>query len=85
VDADDLDLVSVNDLADAENLAYLVNYDTVYGRYRSVVGSEPGVLLIESQKIPVYSPKPIQRSCRGASSRSTSSWSAPARSGTSKT
>ena len=55
VDADDLDLVAVNDLADAENLAYLVNYDTVYGRYRSVVGSEPGVLLVEGQKIPVFS------------------------------
>jgi glyceraldehyde 3-phosphate dehydrogenase len=55
VDADDLDLVAVNDLADAENLAYLINYDTVYGRYRSVVGSEPDVLLIEGRKIPVFS------------------------------
>ena len=27
-----LDLVAVNDLADADNLAYLLTYDTVYGR-----------------------------------------------------
>ena len=34
MESDDLDLVAVNDLADAENLAYLINYDTVYGRYQ---------------------------------------------------
>src|ERR1700757_1412652 len=29
----DLDIVAINDLGDAENLAYLLKYDTVYGRY----------------------------------------------------
>ena len=33
LDADGLDLVAVNDIADADNLAYLIKYDTVYGRY----------------------------------------------------
>ena len=28
-----LNLVAVNDLADAETLAYLLKHDTVYGRY----------------------------------------------------
>ncbi len=84
VESDDLDLVAVNDLADAENLAYLINYDTVYGRYQSVVRSEANTLLIDGQRIPV-SPKPIRRTCRGASSGSTSYSSAPARSGASRT
>jgi glyceraldehyde 3-phosphate dehydrogenase len=33
LDTDGLDLVAVNDIASADNLAYLRTYDTVYGRY----------------------------------------------------
>lgn len=55
VESDDLELVAVNDLADAENLAYLLNFDTVYGRYRSVVRSEGNTLLIDGRRIPVFS------------------------------
>lgn len=55
VESDDLDLVAVNDLADAENLAYLLNFDTVYGRYRSFVRSEGNTLLIDGRRIPVFS------------------------------
>jgi glyceraldehyde-3-phosphate dehydrogenase/erythrose-4-phosphate dehydrogenase len=31
-----LEVVAVNDLADVENLAYLLRFDTVYGRYPPV-------------------------------------------------
>ena len=55
VESDDLDLVAVNDLADAENLAYLLNFDTVYGRYRSVVRSEGNTLVVDGRRIPVFS------------------------------
>jgi glyceraldehyde 3-phosphate dehydrogenase len=55
VESDDLELVAVNDLADAENLAYLLNFDTVYGRYRSVVRSEGNTLVIDGRRIPVFS------------------------------
>ena len=30
----DLELVAVNDLMSLDNLVYLLNYDTVYGRYK---------------------------------------------------
>ncbi|MGB7913522.1 MAG: glyceraldehyde 3-phosphate dehydrogenase NAD-binding domain-containing protein, partial [Desulfobaccales bacterium] len=30
----ELELVAVNDLMPIDNLVYLLNYDTVYGRYR---------------------------------------------------
>jgi glyceraldehyde 3-phosphate dehydrogenase len=55
VESDDLDVVAVNDLADAENLAYLLNYDTVYGRYERAVRSEGNSLLIGGRRIPVFS------------------------------
>ncbi len=33
----ELDLVAINDIAPVENLAYLLNYDTAYGRYQDRV------------------------------------------------
>jgi glyceraldehyde 3-phosphate dehydrogenase len=33
----DLDVVAINDLGDLENLAYLLRYDSVYGRYKKEV------------------------------------------------
>ncbi|KKU94127.1 MAG: Glyceraldehyde-3-phosphate dehydrogenase [Candidatus Jorgensenbacteria bacterium GW2011_GWA1_48_13] len=35
-----LDIVAINDLGDCENLAYLLKYDTVYGRYPKEVKSQ---------------------------------------------
>jgi glyceraldehyde 3-phosphate dehydrogenase len=53
LDTDGLDLVAVNDIADADNLAYLLKYDTVYGRYNRDVSATDGELLIGDRKIPV--------------------------------
>jgi glyceraldehyde 3-phosphate dehydrogenase len=55
LDADGLDLAAVNDIADADNLAYLIKYDTVYGRYRRDVGAVDGALVIDGKRIPVLS------------------------------
>jgi glyceraldehyde 3-phosphate dehydrogenase len=53
LDTDGLDVVAVNDVADADNLAYLLKYDTVYGRYhRDVIATEDG-LLIGDRRVPV--------------------------------
>lgn len=40
VDRKDLELVVVNDIGSLENMAYLLKYDTVYGRYEK--GGEVG-------------------------------------------
>ena len=37
IDEPALELVAINDLADVENLAYLLRFDTVYGRYSKPV------------------------------------------------
>jgi glyceraldehyde 3-phosphate dehydrogenase len=36
----DLEIVAINDLGDVENLAYLLKYDSVYGRYGKEVKAE---------------------------------------------
>lgn len=47
MDTPGLNLVAANDLAVADNIAYLLRYDTVYGRYeKAVVETEEGHLTI---------------------------------------
>src|SRR5215211_2270947 len=53
LDADGLDLVAVNDIAEADNLAYLVKYDTVYGRYQREVSAAEGALVVDGNRISV--------------------------------
>lgn len=46
IDEPALELAAVNDLADVENLAYLLRFDTVYGRYSKGVAVEGGDHLV---------------------------------------
>jgi glyceraldehyde 3-phosphate dehydrogenase len=50
-----MELIAVNDIADIENIAYLLRYDTVYGRYDREVRVEDGNLVIDGQRIPYLS------------------------------
>lgn len=52
MESDGLDLVAVNDIVDADNLAYLIKYDTVYGRYQGEVSATDGALVIDGKRIP---------------------------------
>lgn len=51
----DLDIVAINDLGDVENLAYLLKYDTVYGRLNEDVyvdkNTSPHILFVGKKKI----------------------------------
>ena len=53
----ELDIVAINDLGDLENLAYLLKYDTVYGRYSEKVEAASGVLTVKGKKIKVLQVK----------------------------
>jgi glyceraldehyde 3-phosphate dehydrogenase len=53
----DLDLVAVNDLADAKSLAYLFKYDTVMGKWDGTVEAGDGKLVINGKEIKVLSVK----------------------------
>jgi glyceraldehyde 3-phosphate dehydrogenase len=53
LDSRGLNVVAVNDIADADNLAYLLKYDTVYGRYHREVNATEGALVVDGKRIPV--------------------------------
>jgi len=53
----ELELRAINDLNDVDDLAYLLNYDTVYGRYHKKVSSVPGGLRVEERTYPVFGEK----------------------------
>jgi glyceraldehyde 3-phosphate dehydrogenase len=54
LDDDRLTLVAVNDIADVDNLAYLLKYDTVYGLYHREVSTVAGSLLIDGRPIATF-------------------------------
>ncbi|VXB34457.1 type I glyceraldehyde-3-phosphate dehydrogenase [Citricoccus sp. K5] len=53
----DLELVAVNDLADVEDLMYLVKYDTILGRYPHGIELVDGNLVANGRTIRVFSEK----------------------------
>ncbi|MEX2054723.1 MAG: type I glyceraldehyde-3-phosphate dehydrogenase [Candidatus Andersenbacteria bacterium] len=55
--SDAIEVVAINDLGDLENLAYLLRYDTVYGRYAREVSIEDGMLVVGDVKVKVCNEK----------------------------
>lgn len=56
-DRADVEIVAVNDLGSLENLAYLLKYDTVYGRAPFSVNVMDGKLLIDNREVAFLSQK----------------------------
>ena len=52
-----LDIVAINDLATPENLAYLLKYDSVYGRAPFQVSVQDGALVVDGKKITLVAEK----------------------------
>jgi len=50
---EDFEVAAINDLADADALAYLLKYDTVHGRYPGEVRAEGENLVVDGKTIPV--------------------------------
>ena len=72
-DAADIEVVAVNDLADAASLAMLLKYDSVHGRFPGQVSSkpgstekDPGSLIVEGTEVPVIGKKNPADLCWGA-------------------
>lgn len=51
LDTPNLELVAVNDIVSAENIAYLIKYDSVYGVYEKEVTFDDKNLIIDGKKI----------------------------------
>jgi glyceraldehyde 3-phosphate dehydrogenase len=66
-DRPELDIVAINDLGDVDNLAYLLKYDTVYGRYQKEVKVEVDekggkkFLVVDGKKIQFLQEKDPER------------------------
>jgi glyceraldehyde 3-phosphate dehydrogenase len=51
---DNMEVVAINDLADAKMLAYMLKYDTVHGRYPGEVSAkDEDTLVVDGREIPV--------------------------------
>src|SRR3989344_8238304 len=46
----ELEILAINDLGDLENLAYLLKYDSAYGRYNKEVKVESGKLKVDGKE-----------------------------------
>lgn len=53
----DFEIVAINDLTDARQLAYLLKYDSSQGRYGKEVTHEDNFIVVEGKKIPVFAQK----------------------------
>lgn len=53
----EIEIVAINDLGDIENLAYLLKYDSVYGRAPFEVSVSEKVLLIDGKEVAVLAEK----------------------------
>ncbi|MFO7978330.1 MAG: type I glyceraldehyde-3-phosphate dehydrogenase [Bacteroidales bacterium] len=54
---DNIDIVAVNDLTDSATLAHLLKYDSVHGKFPGTVSAEGENLIVNGNKIRVYSEK----------------------------
>ncbi|MFA6228117.1 MAG: type I glyceraldehyde-3-phosphate dehydrogenase [Patescibacteria group bacterium] len=50
-------IVAINDLTDTRTLAYMLKYDTVYGRYGKKVTYDKQNIIVDGKKIPVFAEK----------------------------
>lgn len=49
-----LELVAINDVVDAEQLAYLLKYDSTHGQFPGEITAEEGALMINGKRIKVF-------------------------------
>ena len=53
----DIEIVGINDLLDADYIAYMLHYDTVHGRFDGTIEVKDGKLVVNGQSIRVTSEK----------------------------
>jgi len=56
-DHPDLEVVAVNDLTDAKNLAYLLKYDSVHRRFARDVSTREGAIVVDGHEVKVLAVK----------------------------
>ena len=51
IDSQQVELVAVNDIMDADNLAYLLKYDSIYGTFAGSITHKPGALVANGKEV----------------------------------
>ncbi len=54
-----LDIVAINDLADAKTLAHLLKYDSAYGKFPGKVEAKDGCIVIDGKEIKIFAERQI--------------------------
>jgi glyceraldehyde 3-phosphate dehydrogenase len=49
-----IEIIAINDLSDTQNLAYLLKYDTVYGRFNKSVEIKEDKLIVDGKEILIF-------------------------------
>lgn len=57
---DELNIIAVNDLVPADNLAYLLKFDSTHGTFKGNVTSEENAIIVNGKRILVFSEKDPQ-------------------------
>lgn len=57
IERDDINIIAINDLVPADNLAYLFKFDSTHGRFEGEVSSDNQTLHVNGKKILVFSEK----------------------------
>ena len=55
--AGEIEVVGINDLLDADYLAYMLTYDSVHGQFKGDVKAEGNYLVVDGKKIQVFAEK----------------------------
>jgi len=54
---EELDIIAINDLTDAETLAHLLKYDSVYGRFNGTVETSENSLFVNGKEVKISAEK----------------------------
>ena len=73
----DLEIVAVNDLTPADDIAYLMRYDSVHGKPPFAVEAAEDYLRFDSKRIKLFSAKKTRQSFPGNRWEWTLYWNAP--------
>lgn len=52
-----IQIVGANDLGDLDNIAYLLKYDSAYGKFAGTIATGDGVLIVDNQEIKFFQEK----------------------------
>lgn len=59
-DREDMQVVAINDLADAKTLSHLLKYDSIHGVLKNSITSDDGYIIFDEQHVPLLNQKQIE-------------------------